>query len=163
MDIFGPENSQTCNIIYLTGITKHLELDSISIMLVYPLLYVTQQISNTYSTEIHQMFCQTRSKVALVEFLCLIFNLRGALVLTLSLCANMWNQQFPLIQGRMFRVLPPRRLSEKFRNFARTLCQPVSERLIPAYCSFMKKYCVFGQEGKTLFYFVGALKQDKTG
>lgn len=47
------------------------------------------------------MFCQTRSKVALVEFLCLIFSQRNVLVLTLPLCANMWNQQFSLIGERL--------------------------------------------------------------
>lgn len=67
------------------------------------------------------MFCQTTSKFSLVEFLCLVYSQRGALVLTLPLCASIWNQWFSLIRG-MFRVLPPKRLTEKFRNFTNALC-----------------------------------------
>lgn len=67
------------------------------------------------------MFCQTISKVALVEFLCLVYSQRSALVLTLPLCVSIWNQQFSLIRG-MFRVLPSKSLTEKFRNFTNALC-----------------------------------------
>lgn len=161
MGIFGPENSQACNLIYLTVITKHLDLDSISIMLLCPLLYVTQQIFSIYFIETHQMFCQTRSKVALVEFLCLIFSQRGALVLTLSLCANMWNQHFSLIQGNVQGVASKK--FEKFRNFTHTLCQPMAGRLILAYCSFINKLCTFGQEEKNFFILFGLSSRTKAG
>lgn len=61
------------------------------------------------------MFCLTRSKVALVEFLCLIFSQRGALILTLPVCMIMWSQQFSLING-MFMVFPPKDRLKKFRK-----------------------------------------------
>lgn len=90
-------------------------------MLLCPVHYMTQQILNILFYRNSSNVLPGKSKVALVEFLCLIFSQRGALVLTLPLCMNMWNQQFSLIR-EMFRVLPPKRLSEKFRNFTNGLC-----------------------------------------